>query len=138
MKIHSMRVAAGLIAAVLLSGAAMSQTTEELLVTGSRFVEKRVGTDRVGIPILDVSQTYHVNLADLNLASPSAAAEIGRRITIAARRACRELGLMYPISTPNNAKCVRVAAEKSLDQVRERVAADKSLDRVRELVAASQ
>jgi len=123
MKINSMRVTAGLIAMVLLSGMAAAQTGEELLVTGSRFVEKRVGTDRVGVPIMDVTMTYHVNLADLKLGSPVTAAEIERRVMLAARRACRELSLMYPISHPNDAVCARVAAEKSLSQMRELVAA---------------
>jgi UrcA family protein len=119
MKINSMRVMAGLIATVLLSGMAAAQTSEELLVTGSRFVEKRVGTDRVGIPIMDVSMTFHVNLADLNFASPAAAAEIERRVALAARRACRELGIMYPVSYPNDAVCARAAVEKSMNQLRQ-------------------
>jgi len=119
MKINSMRVMAGLIATVLLSGIAAAQTSEELLVTGSRFIEKRVGTDRVGLPIKDVSLTLHVNLADLNLASPAAAAEIERRVALAARRACRELGIMYPVSRPNDAVCARVAAEKSMNHLRQ-------------------
>jgi UrcA family protein len=101
----------------------MAQTPEELLVTGSRYVERRVGSDNVGIPIKDVSLTYHVNLADLNLASPAALTEIEKRVALAARRACRELGMMYPISHPNNSECVRVAAEKSMTQVRELLAA---------------
>jgi len=113
--------AAGVFAASV--GAALAQTTPEVVVTTSKVVEKNVGKTSSGIPIVDVSLSYGVSSAGLDIASASGAREFEKRVSDAAMEACKELGKRYPNSTPTDAQCAKAATDKAMGQVREMEAA---------------
>ncbi|HYB32482.1 MAG TPA: UrcA family protein [Steroidobacteraceae bacterium] len=113
--------AAGVFAASV--GAALAQTTPEVVVTTSKVVEKNVGKTSSGIPIVDVSLSYGISSAGLDIASASGAREFEKRVSDAAMEACKELGKRYPNSTPTDAQCAKAATDKAMGQVREMEAA---------------
>ncbi len=111
------------IAACALAGLAVAEPTDELTVTGSRSVITPVGIDYVGALIKDVSLSYHIAVADLDLKSAAGAAVLDKRLSYAARMACDEIGRAYPVSKPAAAACVRAAIDKARAQVRGLLAA---------------
>jgi UrcA family protein len=61
-------------------------------VTGSRAVsEKIVGYSPVGADIREVSLSYRVNVADLDLTDSAGKSELKKRVKAAAGAACKEL-----------------------------------------------
>jgi UrcA family protein len=83
---------------------------------------KWVGTSS-GIPILDVSLSYGVSTAGLDLATKSGATALETRVKDAAAAACKEIGQKYPDATPNEAECAKSATAKAMVKVHELVAA---------------
>ena len=98
-------------------GAAAADRSDDLTVTGSRFVASPAGITYSGLPLKDVSLSYGVTLADLDLGSTAGLAALDKRVVAAARAACAELGRLYPVSNPDTAACTRETAEKSIAQV---------------------
>ena len=117
MKILSTRVLAGILVFAAASGVAMAQKEEAVTVTGSRFVQTKVGINYTGLPIKDVALSYTVDLKDLDLTTSAGVAELDKRVFAAARAACRELGWLYPISHPDTPACIKAAADKTMMQV---------------------
>ena len=119
-----MRVAVGAVASVLVSGIAMAQNTEKVKVQTKRvLITKAIGRTSNGVPIIDVSVSYGVNVAGLDLASNAGAAELSRRISDAAQAACKELSRQYPDATPDDAECAKRAADKAMIKLHKLVAA---------------
>jgi UrcA family protein len=115
---------AAAIASALISGAVVAQSLEEITVQGTRVLDvKSAGQNTMGVPIVDVSVSYGVSIADLNLASQYGPIALEKRVHDAAKAACEEIGRKYPSSTPSNEVCTKVAADKAMVKVRELVAA---------------
>ncbi len=109
---------AGLVTSAV-AGSAFAQTTPEVVVSSAKVVEKSAGRTTSGIPIVDVSLSYGVSAAGLDLASASGAREFEKRVSDAAMDACKELGKRYPNSTPTDAQCAKTATDKAMTQVRQ-------------------
>jgi UrcA family protein len=108
--------------AIAISGAsAYAGTLETVTVSGSRAVsEKTVGVSSIGADIREVSLTYRVNVADLDLASSAGMAELEKRVKATASAACKELKrLSFGDSTsPDDATCVKRAVDEAMATVR--------------------
>jgi len=72
------------------------QTLGEVTVQATRNVStKLVGSTSSGIPIKEVSLSYGVSTAGLDLATVAGAEELDKRINDAALAACKEVGRQY-------------------------------------------
>ncbi len=114
--------AAWALATLLAAGAAFAQsTTPEVVVTSHKAMEKvgSTGTSSSGIPIVDVSLSYTISTAGLDLASQNGAAELEKRVRTAAMDACKELSGRYKIGTPSDSECAKVAIDKAMAKVRQ-------------------
>lgn len=101
-----------------------AQTLEEVKVEAFRSVgTKGAGRSISGVPILDLSLSYGVSLAGLDLSTSSGALEAEGRVNRAAEAACKEIGRQYPDATPDQKVCARTASEKALVTLHELVAA---------------
>jgi UrcA family protein len=119
-----MKVAVGAVVSALMGGIVVAQNIEEVNVQGTRMVTtKIVGKTASGVPINDVSLSYGVSTAGLDLASHAGFLELQKRVGDAASAACKELGKRYPASTPNDAGCTKAATEKAMVKVNELAAA---------------
>jgi len=128
MKCVRFRVAVSAAALGLICGAALAESVQEVQVQATRTVSKKdVGRSPSGVPIVDLSLSYGVNVADLDLSTHSGAKEAERRVNAAAVAACKELGRQYPGATPNDRDCSKEAAAKAMVTVNQLVAdAEKS------------
>jgi UrcA family protein len=118
-------VAVGLLAGASLSAVVVSQEMGEVTVQASRVVKKVINTTASGVPIEDVSLSYGVSTAGLDLTSSSGAAELQKRVAAAAQAACKELGRQNPSTTTSDAECVKGATDKAMVRVNELIAAAK-------------
>jgi len=124
MKTTFMRVAVAAGAFALLGGIVIAQDIEEVTVQGSRVVTtKVVGRTSSGVPIKDVSISYGVSIAGLDLASHAGFMEAEKRVNDVAAAACRDLAQRYPTGTPSEAECTKAAADKAMVKVNELAAA---------------
>lgn len=119
------KVAAGLLAAVSVTGIVVAQDTGEVTVQASRVVKKTIGTTASGIPIQDISLSYGVSTAGIDLASGAGAAELQKRVADAAKAACKELARQYPDSSTTDADCVKTATDKAMVKANALIAAAK-------------
>ena len=111
----------GLTAIAIGGTSAYAGTLETVTVTGSRAVpEKSVGTSTVGADIREVSLSYKVNAADLDLASSAGEAELEKRVKAAASAACKELDRLAfgDPTSPDDATCVKKAVDKAMATLR--------------------
>jgi len=109
---------------MLLCGDLMAQDSSEVRVEATRVVSKDSSGPRgpTGFPMKDLSLTYGVSLAGLNLATYSGATEAEKRVNAAAIAACKEIGRQYPDATPSEDECVKHAAKKAMVEVQQLVA----------------
>jgi UrcA family protein len=116
--------ATALAACSLFAGSAMAQQTEEITVTASRVAHPKVVTGVPGSYIKDVSLSYGVSIAGLDLTKTASEMELERRVNDAALAACKDLEKDYPLdSQPSTAECTSSAAGKAMVQVHALVAA---------------
>ena len=95
------KVAALTLGLGLATGSVLAQTLEEVKVEAFRSVgTKAAGRSVSGVPILDLSLSYGVSLADLDLSTASGARTAEERVNRAAQAACKEIGRQYPNATP--------------------------------------
>jgi UrcA family protein len=82
--------------------------------------EEIVGKSSIGADIREVSLSYRVNVADLDLASSAGMAELEKRVKATASAACKELDrLAYGNPTrPDDATCVKKAVDEAMATVR--------------------
>jgi UrcA family protein len=114
---------AAAVASALIGGVVVAQNLEEITVQGTRVLdEKDAGRSSTGVQIRDVSLSYGVSIADLNLASQYGPIALEKRVHDAARAACEEIGRKYPHSTPSDEVCAKAAADKAMVKARELVA----------------
>jgi UrcA family protein len=125
------RLFVGIAVGTLASGAvstsfAAPPEVEEVTVTASRILtETPAGSTTTGVPIVDISLSYGVSYAGLDLASHSGATELEKRVREAAQAACKEITRQRPLvhMTPDDATCAKVATDKAMPKVHELVAA---------------
>lgn len=116
----------GVAASISLDSIAVAQDLQEIVVTGKGDVGvKPAGKTASGVPIVDVSISYGVSYAGLDLASAVGAAEIEKRVNDAAKEACKEIAAKRPLAqfTTSEAECAKAAADKAMVKVHELEAA---------------
>jgi len=118
------KVAVGLLAAVSVTGV-IAQEMGEVTVQASRVVKKTIGTTASGIPIQDISLSYGVSTAGIDLSTSAGAASLQKRVGDAAKAACKELGRQYPDSQTSDADCVKNATDKAMVKADALIAAAK-------------
>src|SRR5215470_15143800 len=89
----------GLLAGASLSAFVVAQEMGEVSVQASRVVKKVIGTTASGVPIEDISLSYGVSTAGLDLSTSAGAADMQKRVSNAATAACKELARQYPNSS---------------------------------------
>jgi UrcA family protein len=124
------RVAVGLFAAALASSVVVAQQTEEVSVQASRIFAKQAGRDPAGIPIMNISLSYGVSYAGLDLVSSAGVVELEKRVNDAALKACEEINHQYPVSVESNTKCAKEAVDKAMVKVHDLVAAANQASKV--------
>ncbi len=123
MKKMLIATAVGVLASSLAGAIAFAQTTTEVTVEATRVIQTTVGKTATGIPINEISLSYGVSYAGLDLASTAGAAQLEKRVKDAAMDACKELGSKYPEAAPNDQQCAKAATDKAMAKVRELEAA---------------
>jgi UrcA family protein len=111
----------GLTATMIGGTSVYAGTLETVTVMGSRAVsDEVVGKSRIGADIREVSVSYGVNVADLDLASKAGRAEAEKRVKAAASAACKELDRITfaDPTSPDDANCVKKAVDKAMATVR--------------------
>ncbi len=113
--------AIAIIAAVAVAASAYAAPLETVTVTGSRaLTEKSVGQTMHGVPVKEVSLSYTVKVADLDPGTAAGKAEIQKRVTEAAKAACKEierLAMGNPTS-PGEAACVKNAVDEAMAKIK--------------------
>jgi len=117
------KVAVALLAGVSVNAVVIAQEMGEVTVQASRVVKKTIGRTSSGVPIQDISLSYGVSTAGLDLSSSAGAAALKKRVTDAANAACKELGRQYPDASTTDAECVKNATDKAMVKVNDLVAA---------------
>lgn len=124
MKSIVMGAATVLAACSLFALSATAQQSEEVTVTASRVEHVKVVSGSPGSFFKDVSLSYGVSLAGLDLTKTASEMELERRVNDAALAACKDLEKGYPVaSQPTTADCASSAASKAMAQVHALVAA---------------
>lgn len=114
--------ATGVLASTIMVGSIVAQTaaapaTPEVTVQSSRAVKTTIGTTSSGIPIQDVSLSYGVSAAGLDLTTASGRQAFEKRVSDTATAACQHLAREYPNSTTSDTECVKAATNKAMAQV---------------------
>jgi UrcA family protein len=112
------KVAVGMCASALIGNMVIAQQVQEVTVQASRVVTKEVGRSG-GIPIVDVSLSYGVSYAGLDLVKHADVMELEKRVKDAADKACKELSRQYPLDAADNTDCSKTAADKAMMKVHE-------------------
>ena len=125
MKTALTRVVGGAsVALFMVSGIAAAQNAKEVKIQAQRVInEKVIAHITGGGKIIELTLSYPVSFADLDITSVTGAAELEKRVNDAARAACEEIASKYPSATPSNAVCAEKAAAKAMTEVRKMVAA---------------
>jgi UrcA family protein len=112
-------------ASVLVGGIASAMTAEEIQVSAARSVPKVVGKDPSGATIIDITLSYGVSYAGLDLATYAGATELQKRVADASKTACEELARQNPLAnfTTDTAACTKTTNDKATLQVKELIAA---------------
>jgi UrcA family protein len=105
------------------SAVAQKKGVEEVEVEATRILSTKVaGRTATGVPIVNISLSYGVNIADLDLASREGADELERRVHDAAHAACKEISRQHPDTTPDDAACANAAANRAMVKARDLIA----------------
>ena len=117
-----------IVACGLLTSIAIAQPLEEVTVQAKRLITTKIVSSRssIGVPILDVSVSYGVSTAGLDLKSHEGMEEMEKRVNDAAVAACDEIQREYPNATPDQASCAKQAAAKAMTQVHRLAHADST------------
>ena len=112
-----------LVAMIGVPAAHAADAPEGVVVTGSRVITEQVGRSSVGAPINQVSLSYKVSYADLDLKTADGTKKLDERVKTAADAACKELDRAFPLSTPDSGACAKSAVAGAKMKVKEVVAA---------------
>ncbi|MGE5723162.1 MAG: UrcA family protein [Sphingomonadales bacterium] len=115
-----------LVAGGLLSVNSPAYAQEE--ITGPTITitaPRRVVVERSssGVPIELISLSAIVGYGDLDLRTPASRAELDKRVTEAARDACKELDAKFPGGTTDVSTCAKDARAKAQGQIDAAIAA---------------
>lgn len=119
-------VTAGLFALATAGTGVAADQIEGVNVEASRIVKEQVGRAPNLAPINAISLSYRVSYADLDLATPAGAAALEKRVNDAAEAACKEIGRLYPLATPDDLTCTKAAVKEAMVKVKEVQAAAKA------------
>jgi UrcA family protein len=116
------------IALATVSAAAFAQQADQtpnVKIEAGKVQKTEVRVDYTGIPVEQLQVDRTVSYADLDLTTPSGAAELNRRVTEAAKEDCEQLDTADPIelSDTDHASCVRTATDGVLKQVKAAIVA---------------
>lgn len=119
-------------AAALVAGVALAQGLPEVKVEATRVVAsamsaRTVGRSTSGVPIQDVTLSYGVSAAGLDLSTHTGAVAFEQRVREAAEQACKEIGRQYPDATPSEAVCAKTAADGAMARVHELISAAEKI-----------
>ncbi|HYL01642.1 MAG TPA: UrcA family protein [Steroidobacteraceae bacterium] len=119
-------------AAALIAGVALAQELPEVKVQATRIVSsemtaRTVGRSTSGVPIQDVTLSYGVNAAGLDLSTHTGAVAFEQRVKAAAEQACKEIGRQYPNATPSEAVCATTAVDGAMARVQEIIASAEKI-----------
>ena len=131
MKANLVGITLAAIAYAAITGVVAAQTVQGVTVQATRILSTNtVGRTANGIPIVDLSLSYGVSTAGLDLASHAGAMELEKRVHDAGIAACKEISRQYADAMPNEAECAKAATDKALVRVHElEAAADKQAAR---------
>jgi len=108
----------------MVSAVATAQNAKEVKIQAQRVInEKVIAHITGGGKIIELTLSYPVSVADLDITSVAGATELEKRVRDAARAACAEIGSKYPHATPSDAVCAQKADAKAMSDVRKLVAA---------------
>ncbi len=108
---------------LLLCGSVMAQDTQEVRVEATRIISTEAPVrSPIGFPMKDLSLTYGVSLAGVDLTTKEGVAEAEKRVNAAAVAACKEIGRQYPDATPSEDECATDASKKAMKKVQHLVA----------------
>jgi UrcA family protein len=121
----------GMAVSISAGSIAVAQDVQEIVVTARGDVAvKQAGRSATAVPIVDMSISYGVSYAGLDLASAVGAAKLETRVHEAAKEGCKDISAKRPFQefTTSEADCVKSAADKAMLKVHELVgeAAKKS------------
>jgi len=119
MKKSPLSTAAAALACAVLAGVAVAQPLEEVTVQAKRLITTKIvsRSSSLGVPILDISVSYGVSTAGLDLNSHAGMEQMEKRVNDAAVAACEQIQRDYPDATPDKATCAKEAAGKAMSQV---------------------
>jgi UrcA family protein len=100
----------------LSTNTALADKAADLLVQAdsSEITVTRVAQ---GSPVHIVSLARRVSYGDLTMNTPTASAELERRISNAAVEVCKRLDERFPDATPNGRACIEAAVKDALRKV---------------------
>ena len=110
----------GVAVSISVGSIAVAQPVQEIVVTARGDVAvKPAGRSTSGVPIVDMSISYGVSYAGLDLASAVGVAELEKRVNDAAKEACKEIAAKRPFQqfATSEAECAKAAADKALVKV---------------------
>jgi UrcA family protein len=125
------------LASAVIGTIALAEKPVDPGVTGSAFTEITVTATRLNVkpvvsvvgwpraPVGQVTLSYGVSTADLDLTTSAGASELERRVNETAMDVCQEIGRQYPESTPSDAACAKAAAQKAMVRAHELIATAK-------------
>ncbi len=100
----------------LSAGAALADNTADVVVQADNS-PITVTRAAPGSPVHLVSLARHVSYRDIDFNSPTADAQLQKRISAAATDVCRKLGESFPDSTPSGRACTEIAVKDALRKV---------------------
>jgi UrcA family protein len=124
------------IALVTASAAAVAQQADQtpnVKIEAGQVQQTEVRVDYTGLPVEQLQVDRTVNYADLDLTTPSGAAELNKRVAEAAKEDCEQLDTADPIdlSDTDDFSCVRAATDGALKQVKAAIVAARTNSAVR-------
>lgn len=119
-------IAAAIGAVALIGGVAFAQKVplEEITVTAARQNPKPIvsTTGWPRAPVTHITLSYAVTATGYDLTSSAGVAGLEKAVNETAMDVCKEIGRQYPGSTPDDAGCAKVAADKAMVKVHQLVA----------------
>lgn len=117
-------IAVAVAAALLAGGTALAQEVQEIKVQATRVMStEAAGRTTSGVPIHDITLSYGVSTAGLDLTTSTGATALESRVKEAAAAACKEIGDKHPEASPSDAECARKATAEAMMAVHQLVTA---------------
>jgi UrcA family protein len=116
------------IALATVSAAAVAQQADQTTNEAGEVQQTMVGFSYTGIPVERLQVERPVSYANLDLTTPSGAAELKRRVIETAKAACEQLDSADPIdlSDTDDFSCVKTATHGALKQANAAIAAART------------